>query len=215
MVCFSFHPRKILTTGEGGMITTRDEELASRLRKLRQHAMSISDLTRHNAGTVVTETYEEVGYNYRMTDLQGALGLVQLQRLDGMIARRRALATRYSCRLASLPWLVVPQEPPECRSNFQSYMVRLRNNAPVTRDRLMEELLKSGISSRRGIMAIHRELPYWSEEWDRRLRVTTLVSDTTMILPLFHDMTEEEQDYVIECIQRAGAFGSPVRRPID
>jgi dTDP-4-amino-4,6-dideoxygalactose transaminase len=202
MACFSFHPRKVLTTGEGGMITTSDGELATRLRKLRQHAMSVSDLTRHSASTVVRETYDEVGYNYRMTDLQGTLGLVQLERLDGMIARRRVLAMRYSSRLSSLPWLVMPHEPAESRSNFQSYMVRLRNNAPVTRDQLMEALLKSGISSRRGIMAIHRELPYRAGQWDSRLPVTNSVTDSSLILPLFHSMTEDEQDYVMECIER-------------
>jgi dTDP-4-amino-4,6-dideoxygalactose transaminase len=203
MACFSFHPRKILTTGEGGMITTSNDELATRLRKLRQHAMSVSDLARDSASTVVSETYNEAGYNYRMTDLQGALGLVQLQRLDGMLARRRALATRYSSRLSSLPWLAVPHEPPECRTNFQSYMVRLQNNAPVTRDQLMEALLKSGISSRRGIMAIHCELPYRAEQWDSRLPITNSVTGSSLILPLFHSMTEDEQDYVMDCIERA------------
>lgn len=202
MACFSFHPRKILTTGEGGMITTSNEELAGRLRKLRQHAMSVSDLVRHSANTIVSESYDEVGYNYRMTDLQGALGLVQLQRLDDMIARRRALALRYSSRLAAIPWLQVPQEPADCRSNFQSYMMRLRSDAPVSRDELMQSLLNNGISSRRGVMAIHRELPYRGGDWDKRLPVTNMVTDTSVILPLFHSMTEEEQDYVMECIER-------------
>ena len=142
------------------------------------------------------------------------VGLVQMHRLEGMLARRRELALRYSSRLSAIPWLVVPHEGTDCRHNFQSYMVRLRSDAPVNRDRLMQDLLNRGISSRRGIMAIHREGLYWSEGWERRLRVTNLVSDTTIILPLFHDMTEEEQDYVIECIQGAGAFGSSGRRPI-
>jgi len=201
MACFSFHPRKVLTTGEGGMITTADEDLAARLRRLRQHAMSLSDLARHSAGTVLSESYDEVGYNYRMTDLQAAIGLVQLRRLDDMIARRRSLALRYSSRLSSLPWLALPQEPVGCRSNFQSYMLRLRTGAPVTRDQLMQELLNRGISSRRGIMAIHRELPYRNKEWDSRLPVTNRVTDTAIILPLFHDMTDEEQDYVVGCIE--------------
>ena len=214
MACFSFHPRKILTTGEGGMITTTDQQLAARLRRLRQHGMTVSDLARHSANTVGSESYDEFGYNYRMTDLQAAVGLVQLHRLERMLARRKELALRYSSRLSAIPWLAVPHEPVGCCHNFQSYMVRLRSDAPVNRDRLMQDLLNRGISSRRGIMAIHREGPYWSEGWERRLRVTNLVSDTTIILPLFHDMTEEEQDYVIECIQGVGAFGSSGRRPI-
>jgi dTDP-4-amino-4,6-dideoxygalactose transaminase len=204
MACFSFHPRKILATGEGGMITTADEELAARLRRLRQHAMTVSDLARHGSTKVVAESYDEVGYNYRMTDLQAAIGLVQLQRLGEMLAKRRTLALRYSLRLASLPWLVVPQEPAGCRPNFQSYMVRLENDAPVTRDELMQGLLDRGVSSRRGVMAIHRESPYRSGEWDARLPVTNLVTDTTVILPLFHEMTEDEQDYVMECIEQIG-----------
>jgi dTDP-4-amino-4,6-dideoxygalactose transaminase len=202
VACFSFHPRKILTTGEGGMITTADKPLADRLRKLRQHAMSLSDLARHSSSKVIIESYDEVGFNYRMTDLQAAVGLVQLQRLDGMLARRRELAGLYSSRLSLLPWLEVPQTPADCRHNFQSYMVRLQSNSPISRDELMQALLDRGISSRRGIMAIHREAPYRGGDWDERLPVTNLVTDSTLVLPLFHEMTDEEQDYIIECIER-------------
>jgi dTDP-4-amino-4,6-dideoxygalactose transaminase len=202
MACFSFHPRKILTTGEGGMITTADEDVAARLRRLRQHAMTVSDLARHSAQTVITESYNEVGYNYRMTDLQAAVGLVQLRRFPDVLAKRRALAMRYSARLSALPWLVVPCEPADCRSNFQSYMVRLQDDAPLGRDQLMQRLFDRGVSSRRGVMAIHREEPYGRREWDARLPATNQVTDTAVILPLFHEMTEEEQDYVMECIEQ-------------
>lgn len=200
MACFSFHPRKVLTTGEGGMITTADEKLANRLRRLRQHSMGVSDLARHSSSTVMIESYDEVGFNYRMTDLQAAIGVVQLRRLEEMLSRRRALAARYSSRLAPLAWFALPQETAESRHNFQSYMIRLKENTPVTRDQLMQELLNRGISSRRGIMAIHRELPYFSHQWDSRLPVTNLVAETTVILPLFHQMTDDEQDYVIESL---------------
>ena len=202
MACFSFHPRKILTTGEGGMITTNEPELAARIRRLRQHAMTVSDLARHNVRKVVLETYNEVGYNYRMTDLQAAIGLVQLERLDDMIAKRRALAARYSSLLAPFHWLVVPTEPEDCRHNFQSYMVRLRSDAPISRDDLMQGLLDRGVSTRRGIMAIHQELPYLNERWDAFLPVTDLITDTTLILPLFHEMTQEDQDFVVESFQQ-------------
>jgi perosamine synthetase len=201
MACFSFHPRKILTTGEGGMITTADEKIAARLRKLRQHGMTVSDLARHSSTQIVTESYDEVGYNYRMTDLQAAIGLVQLERLDDMLARRRQLAARYSQRVAQIDWLVPPFEPADRRHNFQSYMVRLKDDAPITRDQLMQELLDRGVSTRRGIMAIHRELPYRHEEWNSRLPRTNEVADTTIILPLFYTMTEEEQNYVIDCLE--------------
>jgi perosamine synthetase len=201
IACFSFHPRKVLTTGEGGMITTADENLAARARRLRQHAMSVSDLARHNASQLIIESYEEIGFNYRMTDLQAAIGLAQLQRLDEMISKRRALALNYSSRLASVPWLVLPQEPAGVRSNFQSYMVRLRKDAPMARDQFLQELLNRGICARRGVMAIHRESPYRAPEWDSRLPVTNRVADTSMILPLFPDLTREDQDYIVDVLE--------------
>lgn len=207
LACFSFHPRKILTTGEGGMITTGDPQVADRLKRLRQHAMSLSDVTRHSSSKIMIESYDEVGYNYRMTDLQAGIGLVQLRRVSDMIQRRRELAERYSSELASLPWLVLPQESTECRHNFQSYMVRLSSDAPLGRDELMQSLLNCGVSSRRGIMAIHREPPYIREDWNSRLPVTNLVTDTSMVLPLYHDMTEDEQAYVIKCLELADRLG--------
>jgi dTDP-4-amino-4,6-dideoxygalactose transaminase len=200
VACFSFHPRKILTTGEGGMITTGDTALAARLRALRQHAMTISDMARHNAREIVFERYEELGYNYRMTDLQGALGLVQLGRLDELLARRRYLASRYSDRLRSLTWLKPPKQPDGLRHNFQSYMVRLTREAPITRDVLMQDLLDRGVSTRRGIMAIHREAPFQDDRWKTKLSETDAATDSTIILPLFHQMSEDQQDYVIEAI---------------
>ena len=205
MACFSFHPRKVLTTGEGGMITTSDENTAARLRRLRQHGMSMSDLARHGSTKVLIETYDEVGYNYRMTDLQAAIGLVQLQRLEGMLAHRRSLAARYSARLAFYSWLAVPHTPSDRLHNFQSYMVRLEQHSPISRDQLMQELLDRGVSSRRGIMAIHRELPYRNEKWGELLPVTNLVTDNAVVLPLFTEMKEEEQDYVIESIEEIAA----------
>jgi perosamine synthetase len=204
MACFSFHPRKILTTGEGGMITTANEELAIRIRKLRQHAMTVSDLARHSSTQVVTESYDEVGYNYRMTDLQAALGIVQLHRLGDMLARRRWLAARYSEHLAHMDWLIPPAEPTGCRHNFQSYMVRLKGDSRLGRDELMQELLNRGISTRRGIMAIHREAPYRDARWNDQMRQTECIADSTIILPLFYAMTEEDQDYVIDCIAQVG-----------
>jgi dTDP-4-amino-4,6-dideoxygalactose transaminase len=202
MACFSFHPRKILTTGEGGMITTANEELAVRIRKLRQHAMTVSDLTRHSSMQVVTESYDEVGYNYRMTDLQAALGIVQLQRLEDMLARRRWLAARYSEQLSQMEWLVPPVVPAGCRHNFQSYMVRLNSDSPISRDDLMQRLLDRGVSTRRGIMATHREAPYRDARWSNQLPQTEYIADNTIILPLFYAMAEEEQDYVIDCIAK-------------
>ncbi len=205
MACFSFHPRKILTTGEGGMITTNDEKVAGRLRPLRQHAMTVSDVARHNAKSVVLESYDEVGYNFRMTDMQAAIGLIQLSRVEGFIERRRAFAARYTDELDKLRWLIPPAEPEGSRHNFQSYMVRLTRDAPVSRDALMQGLLDRGISTRRGIMATHREAPYRSARWDRELTETTRATDECIILPLFHQMTEEEQELVIDSIREIGS----------
>lgn len=200
MACFSFHPRKILTTGEGGMITTNDENLAEKLRRTRQHAMNLSDVARHSARRVVTETYDEVGFNYRMTDMQAAIGITQLGRLDEFLTRRRYLAAHYTHALQGVAWLQTPVVPVNCLHNYQSYMVRLIDDMAQKRDAIMQELLEKNISTRRAIMAIHREQPYRSERWDDRLPNTDLTSDTGLILPLFHQMTDVEQDYIIESL---------------
>jgi dTDP-4-amino-4,6-dideoxygalactose transaminase len=200
LACFSFDGRKILNTGEGGVITTGDTEIAARLRRLRTQAMSVSDAARHKARQILFETYDEVGYNCRLTDLQGALGVVQISRLPGFLARRRYLASRYTERLNDLGWLVPPMEPAGHRHVFQSYMARVKPGARIERDALMQALLDRGISTRRGVMAIHREFPYRNPRWDERLPETNSASDETIILPLFVDMSDEEQDYVIECL---------------
>jgi perosamine synthetase len=205
MACFSFHPRKILTTGEGGMITTKDAKLAEKLRRIRQHAMSLSDVARHSAKQITTETYDEVGFNFRMTDMQAAIGITQLGRLEEFLVRRRYLAARYTKALQNLSWLLTPVVPASCRHNYQSYMVRLVNGFADRRDAIMQELLEKKISTRRAIMAIHREVPYRSERWEGCLPQTNLATDTGLILPLFHQMTDSEQDYIIESLQAVEA----------
>ena len=201
MACFSFHPRKILSTGEGGMITTNDEGLATRLRRLRQHGMSTSDLARHSASRIMTETYDEVGFNYRMTDLQAAIGLEQLRRLDSMLQKRRSLAARYTAALQEIGWLLPPCQPAGLLHNFQSYMTRLTPDAPVGRDELIQFMLDLGISTRRGIMASHHEIPYADPRWARLLPETDRATRETIVLPLFHQMTEGEQDSVLASIR--------------
>jgi perosamine synthetase len=205
MACFSFHPRKILTTGEGGMITTSDEKVATRIRQLRQHAMNTSDLVRHQSQKIIRESYDEVGYNFRMTDMQAALGIVQLSRVEGFIERRRTFAGRYTKELARLGWLIPPSEPVGYRHNFQSYMARLQKDAPVSRDVLMRELLDRGIATRRGVMASHQELPYRHDRLCGDLRETDAAANECLILPLFHQMTEQEQEFVLESIREIGS----------
>jgi dTDP-4-amino-4,6-dideoxygalactose transaminase len=198
--CFSFHPRKSITTGEGGMITTRDAGLAARVRRLRQHGMSLSDLERHRAGSVRIEAYPEIGFNYRMTDLQAAVGVEQLKRLGEIVERRRTLARRYTERLSSLPGVVVPAEPVGVRHPFQSYMVRITAEAGIERDALMARLLAAGIATRRGVMCIHRESPYRKLFGDLSRPVAERVSDEGLMLPLYPQLASADQDRVIETL---------------
>jgi perosamine synthetase len=193
--CFSLHPRKVITTGEGGMITTQDVELAERMRKLRQHAMDLSDLARHSAKGVVFEGYPERGFNYRMTDMQAALGLCQLDALDDILASRRRLAERYNAAFAAIPFLETPYEPEYAERTWQSYHVRLLPGAPVERNEVMQLLLDEGIPTRRGVMAIHHEGAYPGVTAE--LPHTDAAAADVLMLPLFADLTDEQQDHVI------------------
>ncbi len=196
IACFSLHPRKVITTGEGGMITVKDPELAERLRRLRQHGMSVSDLARHSTERVVIESYPEPGFNYRMTDMQAALGLCQLEVLDEVLERRRALAERYNAAISLIPHLTPPYDPPYAMRTWQSYCVRVAPGSPVGRTELMELLLADGIVTRRGVMAIHQEQAYSALR--AGLRHTEDAAADVLMLPLFPDLGFEQQDYVIE-----------------
>ena len=198
--CFSFHPRKSITTGEGGMIVTNDENVDKIARVLRSHGASISDLERHNSRGIITEKYENLGYNYRMTDLQASIGIEQFKKLDYILKRRRELAHRYNDLLKNLDSVVIPFVPEGYIHTYQSYMIKL-NNSNIKRDELMQKLLEGGISTRRGIMTIHRE-PYYIKSFGyANLPVTEKVSDSTIIIPLFVEMTEEQQDYIVKNIK--------------
>ncbi len=203
LACFSFHPRKSITTGEGGMITTSDPALAARVRLLRQHGMSLSDLDRHRGATIQFESYPEIGFNYRMTDLQAAVGVEQLRKLEGVLTRRRALAHRYTEALAGVPHLTTPVEPAGLAHPFQSYMVRVGPEALLGRDTLMARLLAEGIATRRGVMCIHREAPYRKLLGDLDLPTAERVSDEGLILPLYAQMTDSEQRTVIAALVAA------------
>jgi perosamine synthetase len=196
--CFSLHPRKVITTGEGGMIAVSDPALADRLRRLRQHAMDVSDLARHAATDVVIETYPEKGWNYRMTDMQAALGLCQLEALDEILADRRRLAERYTVALEDIDGAQPPFEPGYAERTWQSYAVTLVPDAPVDRNELMRLLLTDGVSTRRGVMAIHEEGAYAGSRAD--LPNTEAASRSSLMLPLFAGMTDEQQDHVIGCL---------------
>ena len=198
LVCFSFHPRKVISTGDGGMITTNREDICERLKLLRQHGMSINDRVRHNSKTVVFEDHVEVGYNYRMTDIQAAVGIKQLDKLDWIVAQRRLVAEAYQQGLKDITCLQLPREEEGYFSNFQSFSVYLKPSCPLDRNTLMERLLKAGISSRRGIMTIHRETAYKAEGKGLHLPISEDLNDHSIILPLFVPMEEAEIKYVID-----------------
>ena len=198
---FSFHPRKVITTGEGGMILTDDDALADRARKLRAHGMSVSDLDRHKADRPIIEEYQDLGFNYRMTDIQASIGLVQVRRLDELLGIRVAKATRYNAELAKIKGLEVPYTPPYATHTYQSYCVRLTKDARLEREELMSRLLKRGIATRRGVMASHLEKVYRDRVGKVSLPVTEEAARTTMLIPLFASMTDDEQSYVIDALR--------------
>lgn len=199
--CFSLHPRKVITTGEGGMIAVQDHELAERLRRLRAHGMDLSDLARHSASEVLVEEYPERGWNARMTDLQAALGICQMRCLEWILQRRALLAARYTVAIERIAHLQPPFEPDYAMRTWQSYCVRLSPQAPLTRDELMAALLRDGIATRRGVMAIHETRAYAGP--CHGLQHTEAAARQTLLLPLYPDLSEQEQDYVLERIEHA------------
>jgi dTDP-4-amino-4,6-dideoxygalactose transaminase len=203
IACFSFHPRKLLSTGDGGMLTTRDPDLDRRFRLLRQHGMSVPDAVRHSSNQVIFEDYPIVGYNYRMTDIQAAIGREQLQRLPAIVARRRALAAQYERRLQTVDGVIVPREPQWARSNWQSYAVRL--GAWIDQRAVMQRMLDAGVSTRRGAMNVHQEASYPRGSWraGSALSISEEAHGTTIVLPLFHQLTDDDQDRVIETLASA------------
>jgi len=205
LAAFSFHPRKVITTGEGGMITTMSDSHAGRLRRLREHGMNVSASERHHQSSVVVESYLEVGFNYRMTDIQAAVGLVQLARLGDIVARRRQLAAAYQERLSGIEGIRFAADPPWGESNFQSMWVELPAESRVSRNAVLEYLLAEGISARRGIMAAHLEPPYagCTVSLPVPLPVTERMTERSVILPLFHELTHAQVDRITEVFGRA------------
>jgi dTDP-4-amino-4,6-dideoxygalactose transaminase len=200
LVVFSFHPRKVITTGEGGMLTTSNPDWATYLRRLREHGMSVSAADRHHSDKAVIEQYLDTGFNYRMTDIQAAIGLVQLAKLDEIVARRRFLGQRYLDRLSDIPGAILAADPSYGTTNFQSFWMLLPDGSATGRDDMLTALMGLGISARRGIMASHLE-PAYAGQAHGDLPVTERLTRGSIILPLFHVMTEEEQDHVIGAVR--------------
>jgi dTDP-4-amino-4,6-dideoxygalactose transaminase len=214
VACFSFHPRKLLTTGDGGMLTTSDPETDRKFRLWRQHGMSVPDTVRHSSPTVVFESYPELGFNYRLTDIQAAIGREQLKRLPDAIDQRRSMAERYHSLLGDIPGLLLPTEPVWARTNWQSYCVRLADE--LSQREVMQMLLNEGIATRRGIMCAHREPAYRDPSTWRcakpdcppsphcsNLLESEKAQEQGVILPLFPQMTEQQQDRVAVALRNA------------
>ena len=210
LTAWSFHPRKLLTTGEGGMLTTTDPEWADRARRLREHSMSVSANLRHASVLAPPEEYTEVGFNYRMTDMQAAVGLVQLGRLPEIVRRRREIVAEYTAALTGITGLRLLGDPEWGTSNFQSFWIEVLPDFPLGREGLLAHLAKDDISARRGIMAAHRQPAYAHRDTGLApLPATEQLTDHTIILPVFHQLTEGEIDRVVDSIRRAA--GLPAR----
>jgi perosamine synthetase len=211
IACFSFHPRKLLTTGDGGMITTANTESDRRFRLWRQHGMSVPDTVRHSASQVILESYPVVGYNYRMTDVQAAIGREQLKRLPALLEERRRRAARYAERLGGMEGLRLPVEPVWARTNWQSYAIGIPEG--IEQLTMMQQLLDAGISTRRGVMCAHREAAYGDPSTSLRaglLLESERAQDRVLLLPLYPQMTDEEQDRVVEALAGAVAAACAV-----
>jgi dTDP-4-amino-4,6-dideoxygalactose transaminase len=216
IACFSFHPRKIITTGEGGMITTTDKALADRLRRLRQHGMSLGSTLRHTSQNVLFESFAEPAYNDRMTDLQAAIGRMQLARLDEFVAARRSLAQRYHESLKAHPWLIPFTEPSWMHANYQSYPLAIHPRSPISQTDMIQHMLDRKVACQRGVGNAHSEPAYRTTPWScgpqpcdeglhatghcRRLIHSETARDRTILVPLFQGMTDAEQQQVLAAL---------------
>jgi dTDP-4-amino-4,6-dideoxygalactose transaminase len=206
IACFSFHPRKIMSTGDGGMITTNNKDWAARCRLLRQHGMSVPDTVRHGSSKVIFEAYPIIGYNYRMTDIQAAVGREQLKRLPEIVARRREIAEQYRRLMADIPGLTLPTEPEWARSNWQSFCVRLPRN--LDQREVMQNMLDAGVSTRRGVMCSHREEPYLDARRFGELENSEEAQDQCIVLPLYGQMTSADVSAVAQALRGACGVAS-------
>jgi dTDP-4-amino-4,6-dideoxygalactose transaminase len=206
-VTFSFDPLQLLTTGEGGMITTSSEEWADRLRGLREHGVSLrlGRLGRHLGLPV--EGYVETGFTGRMTDIQGALGLAQLEGLDELVLRRRELAVRYQDAFADVSGLRAVADPRHGTTNYQRFWILLDDWFPLRRDELMHALGDYDIASAPNVRAAHLE-PDCARFAKRALPVTERLAFQSLVLPLYYDLTEADQDRVIDAVLLAASSGA-------
>jgi dTDP-4-amino-4,6-dideoxygalactose transaminase len=201
IACFSFHPRKVVTTGEGGMITTSHEDWDRKLRLLRQHGMSVPDLARHRSNQVIFEEYLIPGFNYRMTDIQAAIGIQQLLRIAKIVQTRRQLAAQYDRLLNNNMGIKAPVEPAWAQTNWQSYCVRLPPG--IDQKSVMQSMLEQGVATRRGIMCAHLEPAFQDVPLRFPLPESERARDNCILLPLYPQMDEATQEKVAVSLHEA------------
>lgn len=202
-VAFSLHPRKMITTGEGGLIVLWDDAAAERARRLRSAGASISDLVRHGAKGVLQQDYPEPGYNYRLTDLQAAVGLAQLRKFPQMLEQRTEQARWYDEQLAAIPGVCPPHVPALCEPAYTSYCVTVPGATEEQITQLLQLLADQGISCRRGIQPLYRE-PYYAPVYpDMSLPETEAAARETIFLPIFPGMRRDQQQRVVEGLAAA------------
>jgi len=205
LACFSFHPRKLITTGDGGMITTNNKNYDKKIRLWRQHAISIDSLDRHNSKELLFEDHLELGYNYRMTDIQAAVGRVQLKKLSQILMKRREKAFNYN-RLLNESNFSLPYEPIWAKSNWQSYCIGLPEN--VQQSKIIKFLKNEGISTKRGVMNSHEQKAYKVEPWSTghntkdcsKLINSEIAFNQSLLIPLFTQLSNNEQKLITELL---------------
>lgn len=203
--CFSFHPRKIITTGEGGMCTTNNPEFAEKISRLRSHGASLSEEQRHSSDSpYLMPDFNDLGYNYRMSDLQGAVGSIQIGRLDGFINERRQWAHFYDVELEALNWLITPTEPDGCRHSYQAYVCRINSQKiSLTRNQIMQKMHEAGIGTRAGTHAVH-ELGYYKNKYRLKTEDYPVAAElyaNTVSLPLHNRMNELDYKRVVDVLK--------------
>lgn len=204
--CFSFHPRKVITTGEGGMVTTNDPELAERVKWLRNHGATGPAFGADPSKPYTMSTFEVLGYNLRLSDIQAAVGVAQVGKLDSLLAERRRLALRYSELLSGIEEFIVPTD--DAGHTYQSYVIRLRDNDRKYRNAIMEYLASKDIQTRPGTHAVHR-LGYYAKKYTLDAAMfpnACCAEDTTITLPIFPGMLEEQQGIVIDSLCSANKY---------
>lgn len=205
---FSFHPRKSITTGEGGMLTTNDDQLAELANALRNHGASVSEEQRHRGPTpYLLPEFNLLGFNYRMTDLQGAVGLAQLGKLDRFVEERDRWARWYMQELGHIPWLRMPHRPLDGGHAWQAFVTTVDpSKAPLPRNRMMELLQSAGVATRPGTHAVHM-LGYYARRFGLQPADYTgamRCDRDTMAIPLHNRMAEADYRHVVECLRAIG-----------